>query len=60
MDDDDDTEDVGVEQVELGWAFVALPAEDAAECLAIFVGVGDRLDCGLRFTAYDDERRFFF
>lgn len=43
FDDEDDTDDVGVEQVELG-AFVLL-------CLAILAGVGDRLDCGLRFTA---------
>lgn len=43
FDDEDETDDVGVEQVELG-VFVL-------DCLAILVGVGDKLDCGLRFTA---------
>lgn len=43
LDDEDDTDDVGVEQVELGVLLL--------DCLDILVGVGDKLDCGLRFTA---------
>lgn len=43
FDELDDTVDVGVEQVELG----CLPLD----CLAILVGVGDKLEGALRFTA---------
>lgn len=43
FDELDDTVDVGVEQVELGCLLL--------HCLATLVGVGDKLEGGLRFTA---------
>lgn len=43
LDEQDDTDDVGVEQVELGCLLL--------DCLAILAGVGDKLDGALRFTA---------
>lgn len=45
FDEQDDTDDVGVEQVELGCLLLL------DDCLAILVGVGDKLDGALRFTA---------
>lgn len=43
LDEQDDTDDVGVEQVELGCLLL--------DCLEILAGVGDKLDGALRFTA---------